>query len=117
MTYIDVFMAAVPRDKKADYIAHAEQFGAMFKRLGALEYREMWADDVPDGTLTSMNMAVAKKDDEDVVVGWTVWPDKDTRDKSWTAAEDDPTMKEFGATIPFDGKRLIYGGFEEIVNT
>lgn len=115
MTYVDVFMAAVPRDKKDDYIRHATAFADMFKRLGALGYSEAWADDVPDGAVTSMPLAVQKKEHEDVVVGWTLWPDKDTRDKAWVAAESDPTMAEFGATIPFDGKRLIYGGFNQIV--
>ncbi|GLQ20249.1 DUF1428 domain-containing protein [Algimonas porphyrae] len=115
MPYIDVFMAAVPRARKADYIAHAEQFGQMFKRYGALDYREAWAEDVPDGEVTSMPMAVQKNDDEDVVVGWTIWADKATRDKAWTDCETDPVMKEFGSTMPFDGKRLIYGGFDQIV--
>jgi uncharacterized protein YbaA (DUF1428 family) len=115
MVYVDVFMAAVPRDKKEDYIRHATAFAAMFKRLGALAYSEAWAHDVPDGKVTSMPLAVQKKDDEDVVVGWTLWPDKETRDTGWVAAETDPAMAEFGATIPFDGKRLIYGGFNQIV--
>lgn len=115
MTYIDIFMAAVPRDKKDDYIRHATKFAEMFKRLGAVGYSEAWGDDVPDGEVTSMPMAVHKKDDEDVVVGWTFWPDKDTRDKAWVSAESDPVMAEFGSTIPFDGKRIIYGGFDQIV--
>lgn len=115
MTYIDVFMAAVPKDKQATYIDHATQFAEMFKRHGALEYREGWADDVPDGEVTSMIKAVARKDDEDVVVGWTVWPDKATRDKAWVDCENDPVMKELGNAMPFDGKRLIYGGFKQIV--
>lgn len=114
MTYIDVFMAAVPRDRKAVYLTHAERFGELFKRHGALEYRECWADDVPDGEVTSMPRAVAKTEDEDVVIGWTVWTDKPTRDAAWLACEADPVMQEFGGSMPFDGKRLIYGGFEEI---
>lgn len=115
MTYIDVFMVAVPREKKADYIALAEAFADMFRRLGALEYSEAWADDVPDGQVTSMPMAVQKKDDEDVVVAWTIWPDKATRDKAWVDAETDPVMKELGASMPFDGKRMIFGGFKQVV--
>jgi uncharacterized protein YbaA (DUF1428 family) len=115
MTYIDVFIVAVPRENKADYIGVAGKFAGMFKRLGALEYSEAWADDVPDGEVTSMPMAVKKKDDEDVVVGWTVWPDKATRDKAWVDAESDPVMSELGSSMPFDGKRMIFGGFEQVV--
>jgi len=115
MTYIDVFMAAVPTEKKQDYIDHAQQFAAMFTRLGAIGYSEAWADDVPDGELTSMPMAVKKKDGEDVVVGWTLWPNKAKRDEAWKTAETDPVMQEFGGSMPFDGKRLIYGGFNQIV--
>jgi len=116
MTYIDVFIAAVPKVNKAGYVAHAEAFAEMFKRLGAIGYSEAWGDDVPDGDVTSMPMAVQKKDDEDVVVGWTLWPDKKTRDAAWTAAETDPVMAEFGSTMPFDGKRMIFGGFDQIVS-
>lgn len=115
MTYIDVFIVAVPREKKTDYIGVARKFADMFKRLGALEYSEAWADDVPDGEVTSMPMAVKKKDDEDVVVGWMLWPNKNTRDAAWTAAETDPVMAEFGSTMPFDGKRMIFGGFDQVV--
>lgn len=115
MAYIDVFMVAVPRDKKADYIGQAEKFSEMFKRLGALEYSEAWADDVPDGVVTSMPLAVKKKDDEDVVVSWTIWPDKTIRDKAWIDAESDPVMIALGSSMPFDGKRMIFGGFKQII--
>lgn len=116
MTYVDVFIAAVPRKNKAEYIRHAEAFAAMFKRHGAIGYSEAWGDDVPDGTVTSMPMAVQKTEDEDVVVGWTIWPDRPTRDAGWIAVESDPAMAEFGSTMPFDGKRMIYGGFNQVVS-
>ncbi len=115
MTYIDVFMAAVPRSNKAAYIAHATRFADMFKQYGALEYVEAWANDVPDGDVTSMIKAVAKTDDEDVVVGWMVWPDKAVRDAGWQACERDPVMVEIGGSMPFDGKRMIFGGFDQLL--
>ena len=117
MAYIDIMMAAVRTDRKQDYLDHAERFGAMFKRLGALGYSESWADEVPDGDVTSMPKAVKKEDGEDVVIGWTIWPDKATRDEAWTAAHNDPVMQEFGGSMPFDGKRLIYGGFDQILSS
>lgn len=115
MTYIDVFMVAVPKANKAIYIEHAQRFAEMFKRLGALECVEAWGSDVPDGEVTSMVKAVAKKEDEDVVTGWMIWPDKAVRDAAWEACESDPVMVEFGSAMPFDGKRLIFGAFEPIV--
>lgn len=116
MTYIDVSIVAVPKKNKAAYIAHVEQFAEMFTRLGATGYSEAWGDDVPDGEVTSMPRAVKKKDDEDVVIGWMLWPDKATRDAAWASAETDPVMAEFGSNMPFDGKRMIFGSFDQVVS-
>lgn len=115
MSYYDGFMAAVPTANKQAYIEHA--IGAwehMFKDLGALSMVETWADDVPEGEVTSFSMAVKKQDDETVVLSWIEWPDKATRDAGWAK------MMEAGpdamGDMPFDGKRLIYGGFAPIVS-
>jgi len=115
MTYTDVFLAAVPDDKREEYIQHAEKFCDMFQSLGALEYSEHWADDVPDGKKTDMNRAVAKKEGESVVIGWMIWTDKDARDAAWEKVEADPKMAELGASLPIDGSRMIFGGFKQIV--
>ncbi len=114
MTYVDGFMVAVKTANREAYERHARASVAMFKDHGALTLVEGWGDNVPDGTLTSMPMAVKKEPDESVVFSWITWPDKATRDAGWKAMEDDPRMKEMG-DMPFDGKRMIFGGFEAIV--
>lgn len=115
MTYIDGFVAAVATDSKESYRAHARKALEGFKRHGALSGFECWGDDVPDGEITSFPMAVKKKDDETVVFSWITWPDKTTRDAGMKTMLEDPEMNMDPSSMPFDGKRLIYGGFEMIV--
>lgn len=112
MTFVDVFMAAVPTASREAYVAHTEQMAPVFREHGALAVHEAWGVDVPDGTVTSMPLAVKKQDDETVVVGWVVWPDKATRDAGMPKVFADPRASHDAAPMPFDGKRLIYGGFE-----
>ncbi|MGL6044818.1 MAG: DUF1428 domain-containing protein [Sandaracinobacteroides sp.] len=114
MTYVDGYVVAVPIANKEAYLKHAEQSVPLFKEFGALTLVESWGDDVPDGKLTSLPMAVQKKPDEVVVFSWVTWPDKATRDAGWKAMMDDPRMKAMG-DMPFDGKRMIFGGFEVIL--
>lgn len=116
MAYVDGFMAPVPSAKKAEYIAHAEKSWPMFQKYGALSMRECWGDDVPDGQITSFPMAVKLEEGEVVVFSWIEWPDKETRDRCWGSMETDPAWAEMGAMgdMPFDGKRMIYGGFAPI---
>ncbi len=114
MSYVDGFVAAVPIANKQAYIQQAQDGWAnMFRDMGALSMTETWADEVPDGEVTSFAMAVKKKDDEVVVFSWIEWPDKATRDAAWSK------MREMGpeamGDMAFDGKRMIYGGFEPIV--
>lgn len=116
MTYIDGFVAAVSNDRKKDYLAHAKTMAAYFKTRGALQIVENWGDDVPPGELTSFDLAVKREEHETVVFSWVVWPSKAVRDEGWAAMMADPTMKEEGANMPLDGKRLIYGGFETILD-
>ena len=115
MTYIWVYCAAVPRANRDSYIRHAEQAGRLFKLAGALSVQENWATDVPDGKITSFPIAVRKEDDEDVVIGWVVWPDKATADRCMAAMENDPKWQDIG-DIPFDGKRMIFGSFEPVLS-
>lgn len=113
MTYIDGFMAAVPRDKKADYIAYSKKFEAIFKEYGATAYVEGWGDDVPEGKLTSMPMAVKCKETETVIFSWVLWKDKAARTDAWAKMEEDSRFTE--TEMPCDGKRMIFGGFDMIV--
>ncbi|MEE4236256.1 MAG: DUF1428 domain-containing protein [Anderseniella sp.] len=113
MTYVDGFLAAVPNAKKQQYIKHAREASAMFKEFGALKLVECWGDDVPDGKLTSFPMAVKKEEDETVVFSWVLWPSKTVRDEGWQRMMKDERMQM--ADMPFDGKRMIYGGFEMVV--
>ncbi|MCF2948053.1 DUF1428 domain-containing protein [Paraglaciecola aquimarina] len=111
MSYVDGFVAAVPVDSKEKFIAHAKIMAAVLKDNGALNIVDTWADDVPDGEVTSLPLAVNKKEDEAVVFSWIVWPSKEVREAGWEAAQQDPRMDPQNNPMPFDGKRLIYGGF------
>ena len=115
MTYVDGFIAAVPRKNKQAYIDHAEAAAVVFKEHGATKVVECWGDDVPDGEVTSFPMAVQKKDDETVVFSWVEWPSKAARDAGMTKVMEDPRMQSDQNPMPMDGKRLIYGGFAMIM--
>jgi uncharacterized protein YbaA (DUF1428 family) len=115
MTYIDGFVAAVPTANREKFKKHADEAAAIFKEYGALSVVESWGDDVPEGKITSFPMAVQRKDDETVVFSWIVWPSKEARKAAWDKMMADPRMKPEANPMPFDGKRMIYGGFEPIV--
>jgi uncharacterized protein YbaA (DUF1428 family) len=114
MSYIDGFVAAVPRGNKEAYRQHAAGAVAMFKEFGATRQVEGWGDDVPDGKVTDFKGAVKATPDEVVVFSWLEYPDKATRDKANKKIMSDPKMKDLGASMPFDGKRMIFGGFQPI---
>jgi len=116
MSYIDGFVAAVPTANRDAYKKHVEQAAVVFKEHGALKLVECWGDDVPDGKLTSFPMAVKKKDDETVVFAWSVWPSRRARDEGMKKVMADPRSQPNVNPMPFDGKRLIYGGFEVLVD-
>jgi uncharacterized protein YbaA (DUF1428 family) len=115
MSYIDGFVLPVPTANRDAYKTHAEQAALVFKEHGALKVIECWGDDVPDGKLTSFPMAVRKKDDETVVFSWIVWPSRRVRDEGMKKVMADPRIQPNVNTMPFDGKRLIFGGFEVLV--
>lgn len=110
--YVDGFVAAVPTANRETYRKHAEEAWPIFKDYGATGMTECWGDNVPEGEVTSFRMAVQQKDDETIVFSWVTWPDKATRDAGWAKMMDDERMN---MDMPFDGKRMIYGGFEPIV--
>ncbi len=115
MNYVDGFVAAVPTANKETYRKHAADAGAVCQEYGALEFVECWGDDVPDGEVTSFPMAVQRRDDETVVFSWITWPSKEVRDEAMDKIMKDPRMQPDINPMPFDGKRLIYGGFQPLV--
>ena len=115
MNYVDGFVAAVPNANRDAYRAHALRVAALFREFGALRVVETWGNDVPEGKVTSFPLAVQRAGDETVVFSWVEWPSKEVRDAGWQAMMQDPRMTEAGE-MPFDGKRMIYGGFEMIMD-
>lgn len=116
MTYIDGFVLAVPTANKEAYIEHAKECVPIFKKYGALRCVENWGVDVPDGKLTSMPMAVKKKDNETVLFSWIEWPSKEVRDSGMEKVMQDPFFQSEEEFTIFDGARMIFGSFETILN-
>jgi uncharacterized protein YbaA (DUF1428 family) len=114
--YVDGFVLAVPTDGKEAYRRHAEEAAVVFRRHGALSLVEAWGDDVPEGKVNSMHTAVLRKPEETVVFSWITWPDKATRDAGMQRVFADPAMAGSMQHMPFDGTRMIFGGFEVIVD-
>jgi uncharacterized protein YbaA (DUF1428 family) len=115
MTYVDGFVAAVPTGNREKFRKHADDAAAVFKEHGALKVVECWGDDVPEGEVTSFPMAVKRTADETVIFSWILWPSKEVRDAAMKKVMEDPRLQPDTNPMPFDGKRMIYGGFEVIV--
>ena len=115
MAYVDGFVVAVPTRNKDAYKIHAEKAAMVFKEHGALKLVECWGDDVPGGKVTSFPMAVKCEPDETVVFSWITWPSREVRDQGMAKVMADPRLQPSQNPMPFDGKRMIYGGFEMIV--
>ena len=116
MNYVDGFVLAVPTAKRDVYRRQAEIAAAVFKENGALGVVECWGDDVPEGKLTSFTMAVKRNDDETVVFSWITWPSRAVRDEGMKRSMADPRLQPGTNPMPFDGKRMIYGGFQVILD-
>lgn len=116
MNYVDGYVAAVPTADREKYLRFAEQTAAVFKAHGATRVVECWGDDVPEGKVTSFPMAVQRKPDETVIFSWITWPSKAVRDAGMKKVMVDPAMQPDKNPMPFDGKRLIYGGFQMILD-
>jgi uncharacterized protein YbaA (DUF1428 family) len=112
MSYVDGFVVAVPRQNLEAYKAMARKAGGVWKEHGALAFVECVGDDVPYGELTSFPRAVQAKEDEVVVFSWIVYESRAQRDAVNAKVMADPRLKAQMADMPFDGKRMIYGGFE-----
>ena len=115
MRYIDGFVIPVPAGNKDAYLASSKKMTSVLKRLGALRVVDCWGSDVPDGKVTDFKRAVAAQAGETVTLGWVEWPSKDVRDQANKAMMEDPEMKAMA--MPFDGKRMIFGGFEVVADT
>lgn len=123
MSYFDGFVIACPKANKDKFIAHAREGDAVFMEMGALRVVECWGDDVPEGKTTDFRMAVKATDDEAVLFSFIEWPDKTTRDAGMAKmtemmndpAKLDPRMDPARNPMPFDGSRMIFGGFAPIV--
>lgn len=115
MAYVDGFVIAVPTANKQKFINHAKEGDAVFIEYGATRVLECWGDDVKPGKLTDFQRAVQAKADETVVFSWIEWPDKATRDAGMEKIMKDPRMDPATNPMPFDGKRLIFGGFSPVL--
>jgi uncharacterized protein YbaA (DUF1428 family) len=116
MSYVDGFVIAVPTANKAQFLAHARLLDPIFLELGATRVVECWGDDVPRGKVTDFFGAVQATGEETVVFSWVEWPDKATRDAGMQKMMDDPRMDPGANPMPFDGKRMIFGGFEAVLD-
>ncbi len=114
MAYVDGVVIPVLKSNKAAYIDAAGKMAAVFKEFGALNVVDCWGDDVPDGKLTSFPLAVKLEAEETVVFSWLTWPSRAARDEAWKKVMADPRMAPGVAPMPFDGKRMIFGGFEVV---
>jgi uncharacterized protein YbaA (DUF1428 family) len=117
MSYVDGFVLAVPRDRLGDYRNMAREAGAVWREHGALSFVETVAEDVPYGKLTSFPRAVMAKEDETVVFSWITFKSRQHRDEVNAKVMADPriTGQMSAESVPFDTKRMIYGGFETMV--
>ena len=116
MAYIDGFVIAVPTANKDQFIEHARKLDPVFLEYGATRIVEGWGDDVPDGKRTDFKRAVQAGDDETVAFSWVEWPDKATRDACMAKMGSDPRMDPKTNPMPFDGARMIFGGFAPVVD-
>ena len=115
MTYFEGFLVPVPESRREEYRKHAVDAAPLFHEFGVKRHVEAWDSDVPEGKVTDFRKAVDARPDEKVVFSWFEYPDKAARDAANEKMTNDPRMKEMGASMPFDGKRMIFGGFDAIV--
>ena len=115
-SYVDGFVLPVPPANRDAYLAMAQKAAAHFDQYGALRVVEAWGDDIPDGKQTEFRRAVQAKDGENVVFSWIEWPDKAARNAAWPKLMEDPDMQPDHGNMPFDGKRMFWGGFDVILD-
>ena len=113
MTYVSGFLTPVEETRKDEYIQSAREAWPLFKEYGALEQMEAWGDNVPEGKHTDFRRAVDLKAGETVCFSWILWPDKATSDACEASMQADERWQHM--KMPFDGKRMVFGGFQAIV--
>lgn len=116
MTYFEGIVAPVPQASKGAYQDHVREVAPLFQKAGVRRHVEAWENDVPEGKVTDFRKAVAAKPEEKIVFTWFEFASRKERDSATEEFMNDPQMKEAGTRMPFDGKRLIFGGFEAIVD-
>ena len=120
MSYVDGYLMAVPTANKEKFITHASRMDDVFIEFGAMRVVECWGDDVPEGEVTDFRRAVNAGPDESVVLAWVEWPDRSTRDAANEKIEalwrTDPRFDSVKNPMPFDGKRLVLGGFSPVLD-
>ena len=116
MSYIDGFVIPVPDGNKEKYRQMARDAAKIFMEYGATRVVECWGNDVPDGKVTDFKRAVAAQAGESIVFSWIVWPSKEVRDADNKKMMNDKRMQP-GPDMPFDGKRMIFGGFEMLLDS
>jgi uncharacterized protein YbaA (DUF1428 family) len=119
VSYVDGFVIAVATENRQGFIDHAQEMGRLFLDMGATRIVECWGDDVPDGKVTDFRRAVQATGEETVCFSWVEWPDKATRDAAFARMEEmmktDDRFDPAKNPPPFDGKRMIFGGFAPVV--
>lgn len=119
MTYVEGFALAVPVANKEKFIEFSNDFDRLFIEYGAIRVVECWGEDVPHGKVTDFYRAVNANEDEAVCFSWVEWPDRATRDRQMGLLEEvmksDPRFDPENSPMPFDGKRMIFGGFQSVV--
>ena len=113
MPFLDITVIPVPTANKAAYLAHSRHSTLLFKEHGAISVTECWGEDVPEGKWTDFRKAVDLKEGETVAVGWITWPDRAVREAAWEKLMKDERM--VSADMPFDANRMIFGGFETVL--
>jgi uncharacterized protein YbaA (DUF1428 family) len=114
--YVDGTLIPVPVANKEAFRAWAARMSALFREHGATRVVHGWGDDIPDGKITDFKRAVKANDGETVMYGWVEWASKEVRDKAWGKMMADPRMQPGHAKPPFDGQRMVYGGFVPILD-
>lgn len=117
MSYVDGFILPLPKGKEDEYRQMAQKFARKIEALGAIASVESIGDGLEHGHTTDFYRAVQATDDENVVFSFVIWPDKQIRDAGWEKLMADPDMQPGAQPMPFDGKRMFWGGFKPLVST
>jgi len=113
--YIDLIVASVPNHRKLEYLEFCQVSSKFMKKFGAVQCFDFWGDDIPAGQLTSLPLAVKANADETIVSSLIIWPSKEARNKGMELCEQDPEFNQLD--MIFDGKKVIFGGFQVLYHS